>query len=109
VLVVANHTAYLDAAIFAAFLPERVGFAVNTHTAKRWWLRPLLKLVDAFPLDPANPMAAKTLIDKLKQNKKCMIFPEGRLTMTGSLMKIYEGPGMIADKSGAMILPIRID
>ncbi|MGB9152949.1 MAG: AMP-binding protein, partial [Alphaproteobacteria bacterium] len=60
-------------------------------------------------LDPTNPMATKTLIDQLKKNKKIMIFPEGRLTMTGSLMKVYEGPGMIADKSGAMVLPVRID
>jgi acyl-[acyl-carrier-protein]-phospholipid O-acyltransferase/long-chain-fatty-acid--[acyl-carrier-protein] ligase len=109
VLIVANHTAFLDAAIFAAFLPERVGFAVNTFTARSWWLRPLLKLVDAYPLDPTNPMATKTLIDQLKQDKKIMIFPEGRLTMTGALMKVYEGPGMIADKSRAMILPVRID
>ncbi len=109
VLVIANHTAFLDALIFAAFLPERVGFAVNTFTARRWWVKPALKLVDAFPIDPANPMATKTLIDRLKQGRKCMIFPEGRLTMTGSLMKIYEGPGMIADKSGAMVLPVRIE
>lgn len=54
-------------------------------------------------------MATKTLIDQLKQNKKIMIFPEGRLTMTGALMKVYEGPGLIADKSGAKILPVRID
>jgi acyl-[acyl-carrier-protein]-phospholipid O-acyltransferase/long-chain-fatty-acid--[acyl-carrier-protein] ligase len=109
VLIVGNHTAFLDAAIFAAFMPERVGFAVNTFIAQRWWARILLKLVDAYPLDPTNPMATKTLIDQIKQNKKVMIFPEGRLTMTGSLMKIYEGPGLIADKSGAMILPVRID
>jgi len=109
VLIVANHTAFLDAPIFAAFLPERVGFAVNTFIAKRGWARLLLKLVEAYPIDPTNPMAAKTLIDQLKKDKKIMIFPEGRLTMTGALMKVYEGPGMIADKSGAMILPVRID
>lgn len=109
VLVVANHTAFLDAPIFAAFLPGRVGFAVNSFIAQRWWLKPLLGMVDAFPIDPTNPMAAKTIIDRLKQDQKVMIFPEGRLTQTGSLMKIYEGPGMIADKSGAMILPVRID
>lgn len=109
VLIVANHTAFLDAAVFAAFLPEKVGFAVNTFIIKKWWLRLLLSLVDAYPLDPTNPMAAKGLINYLKQDKKVMIFPEGRLTMTGALMKIYEGPGMIADKSGAMLLPVRID
>ena len=109
VLVVANHSAYLDAPLLAAFLPGRVGFAINTFIAKRWWLRPMLKLVDVYLIDPTNPMAAKTLIDHLKQDKKIMIFPEGRLTTTGSLMKVYDGPGMIADKSGATILPVRID
>jgi acyl-[acyl-carrier-protein]-phospholipid O-acyltransferase/long-chain-fatty-acid--[acyl-carrier-protein] ligase len=65
--------------------------------------------VDAFPIDPSNPLATKSLIDLIKKDNKCMVFPEGRLTVTGALMKIYEGPGMIADKSGAQLLPIRID
>lgn len=109
VLLVANHTSFLDAALIAATLPEKITFAVNTHVAQRWWMKPLLALVDALPLDPTNPLATKTLIDTLKTGRKCMIFPEGRITVTGALMKIYEGPGMIADKSGAVLLPIRID
>ncbi len=109
VLLIANHTSFLDAALIAAFMPEKITFAINSHIAQKWWIRPLLSLVDALPLDPTNPMATKTLIDRLKHDGKCMIFPEGRITVTGALMKIYEGPGMIADKAGAKILPIRID
>ena len=109
VLIVANHTSFMDAILIAAFLPEKLSFAVNTHIAKQWWMKPALMLVDAFPVDPLNPLATKALIDLIKQDRKCMVFPEGRLTVTGALMKIYEGPGLIADKSGAVILPIRID
>ncbi len=109
VLIIANHTSFLDAALIAAFLPEKITFAVNTYIARVWWMQPFLALVDALPLDPANPLATKVLIDLLKKGARCMVFPEGRITGTGALMKIYEGPGMIADKSGAILLPIRIE
>jgi acyl-[acyl-carrier-protein]-phospholipid O-acyltransferase / long-chain-fatty-acid--[acyl-carrier-protein] ligase len=109
VLIVANHTSFLDAALLAVFLPDRLTFAINTEISKRWWIKPLLKIVDAFPLDPTNPYSLKSLIRYIEQDKRAAIFPEGRITVTGSLMKIYPGPGLVADKSGAMVLPVRID
>ncbi len=72
-------------------------------------MQPFLKLADTFPVDPTNPMAIKTLVDIVKSGRIGMIFPEGRITVTGSLMMVYEGPGLIADKARAKILPIRID
>jgi acyl-[acyl-carrier-protein]-phospholipid O-acyltransferase/long-chain-fatty-acid--[acyl-carrier-protein] ligase len=109
VLLVANHTSFLDALLLAVFMPDRLTFAINTEIARRWWMRPLSKLVDSFPLDPTNPYAVRALIRYIAQDRRAAIFPEGRITVTGSLMKIYPGPGLVADKSGAMLLPVRID
>lgn len=109
VLIVANHLSFLDAAMIAVFMPDKLMFAVNSHIAERWYFKPFLAMVKAFPLDPTNPMATKGIINEIKKDNKCVIFPEGRITVTGSLMKVYEGPGMIADKAAAKILPIRID
>ncbi len=109
VLIVANHMSLLDAPLLAAFLPEAAGFAINTQIAQRWWVRPLLHLVRAYRIDPTNPVAARTLIDELRRGRRIVMFPEGRLSVTGGLMKIYAGPGMIADHANATILPVRID
>ncbi len=108
-LIIANHTSFLDAALLASFLPDKVAFAINTHISRNPLFRPFLSLVEAIPIDPTNPMATKTLIAEVREGKKLVIFPEGRITLTGALMKIYPGPAMIADKTGADILPIRID
>ncbi|MEK6771277.1 MAG: AMP-binding protein [Pseudomonadota bacterium] len=109
VLVVANHTSFLDAALLMAFMPDRLTFAVNTYVARRWWVRLGLSLVDFLPLDPTNPYSLKTLVRYLQENRRAVIFPEGRITVTGSLMKIYHGPGLVADRSDATLLPVRID
>lgn len=109
ILIVANHTSFLDAALLAVFLPDRLTFAVNTYIAQAWWVKPLLSLVEFFPMDPTNPLSTKSLIKRLQRPGKAVIFPEGRITVTGSLMKIYQGPGLVADRSGAMLLPVRID
>jgi len=108
-LIIANHQSFLDAALLAVFLPGQPIFAINTFIAKVAAFRPFLSMVKTFPLDPTNPMATKGLIAELKKGGHVVIFPEGRITVTGSLMKVYEGPGMIADKADAQIIPVRLE
>lgn len=108
VLIVSNHVSFLDPLLLGVFLPDDITFAINTHISERWWLKPFLGLSKVFPIDPTHPMSLKELIRYLQQDTKVVIFPEGRITVTGSLMKIYDGPGMVADKADAIILPVRI-
>ncbi|MGH8553076.1 MAG: AMP-binding protein, partial [Methylococcales bacterium] len=109
VLIVANHVSYLDALLLGVFLPDPVTFAINTYIARKVWIKPFLSFCRVFPMDPTNPLSSKALIGYLKENQRAVIFPEGRITVTGSLMKIYDGTGLVAVKSKAVVLPIRID
>jgi acyl-[acyl-carrier-protein]-phospholipid O-acyltransferase/long-chain-fatty-acid--[acyl-carrier-protein] ligase len=109
VLIVANHTSFLDPFLMWLFFPDDITFAINTQIFKRWWIQPFLKFSQVFPMDPTHPMSLKNLIHHLQTDTKTVIFPEGRITVTGGLMKIYDGTGMVADKSEAAILPVRIN
>jgi acyl-[acyl-carrier-protein]-phospholipid O-acyltransferase/long-chain-fatty-acid--[acyl-carrier-protein] ligase len=108
-LIVANHASFLDPILLWAYLPDDVTFAINTHIAKKFWAKPALRFCRVLPVDTGNPMSVKTLTHYLKENQRVVLFPEGRITVTGALMKIYDGAGLIADKSDSPLLPVRID
>ncbi len=108
-VIIVNHVSFLDGVLIGAFLPKKPTFAIDTYMARKWWVRPFLWVVDYVAVDPTNPMATKTLINAVRKDHQVVIFPEGRITVTGALMKVYEGPGLIADKAQAPLLPIRID
>jgi acyl-[acyl-carrier-protein]-phospholipid O-acyltransferase / long-chain-fatty-acid--[acyl-carrier-protein] ligase len=108
-IIALNHVSFLDAALALSLTDKEPVFAIDHAIAQRWWVKPFLKLTKAMPLDPTKPMATRTLINAVKEGEMLIIFPEGRLTVTGSLMKVYDGAGLIADKSDAMVIPVRID
>ncbi|MCG3200415.1 MAG: Bifunctional protein Aas [Gammaproteobacteria bacterium] len=109
VLVVANHTSLLDGALLYLYLPRAPVFAVQTMWAGKWWIRPFLRLVETVPFEAHDPMAVKAMVRAIREHGTAAIFPEGRMTTTGALMKIYEGTAVIAEKAGATILPVAFD
>ncbi len=108
-IIALNHVSFLDAPLALSLLDKEPVFAIDHGIAQRWWVKPFLKITKAMPLDPTRPLATRTLINAVKSGETLIIFPEGRLTVTGSLMKVYDGAGLIADKSGAKVVPVKID
>ncbi|KAA5605165.1 acyl-[ACP]--phospholipid O-acyltransferase [Roseospira marina] len=108
-VVVANHLSYLDGPILAAWLPGAPMFAVHKQVAGKWWARPFMALIRRAEIEPGNPYALKAFIRAAKAGERCVIFPEGRLSVTGGLMKVYDGPAVVADTVDVPIVPVRID
>ena len=108
-LIVANHVSYLDGMLLAAFLPDLPVFVINTHVARQWWVKPFIAITRHISVDPTTPHYLKTLIQHIQGGERVAVFPEGRLSLTGALMKIYEGPALAADKADAALLPVYIE
>jgi len=106
---VANHVSFFDPVLLFAFLPGDPVFALNGHLYRNRLIRFLMRTADVMPFNPIEPGDIKELIAKVDGGRLCVIFAEGRVTESGGLMKIYEAPGLVADKSGAPLIPVWIE
>jgi acyl-[acyl-carrier-protein]-phospholipid O-acyltransferase/long-chain-fatty-acid--[acyl-carrier-protein] ligase len=108
-LIVANHQSFIDGVLLGAFLPFHPTYLVHRQIASKLHFKILLSFINHLVIDSTSPLAMKTVIGLLESGAPVVIFPEGRITVTGSRMKIYDGPAFAAAKSGAHVLPIQIE
>jgi acyl-[acyl-carrier-protein]-phospholipid O-acyltransferase / long-chain-fatty-acid--[acyl-carrier-protein] ligase len=108
-LIVANHESFIDGLLLAVFLPVDATFVVHTTVARNPVFARLLAFIPHLAVDSTSPLAIKLICKLVETGRPVVIFPEGRLTVTGSLMKVYDGAAFIAAKTGATIVPTRIE
>ncbi len=109
VVIACNHQSFLDPLILSVFIPQKPAFAMNVHQANKWYFSWVDLLIKTYKIDPLAPMSLKRLMTDVKKGAKLVIFPEGRITTSGGIMKIYDGTGRIIEKTGAVLLPVHID
>lgn len=109
VVIAPNHVSLADGVLLAAYLEGRPAIAIDVQQASNWYIRPFAKLANLYPIDHARPLAAKALVQRIASGERALIFPEGAITRTGALMKVYPGTAWVVDKSDAMVVPARIE
>lgn len=109
VLVASNHQSFLDPPLIGNLYQDEMVYLArkSLFTGFTRWL---YSQWNAIPVDQDRPDMAslKTIIRKLKEGHRVLVFPEGSRTLDGSLGEAAPGIGLIAAKSGATIQPIRI-
>ena len=108
-LIVANHESFLDGLLIGLLVPVDAMFVVHSQIANQPLFSFLLRFVPHLMVDSTSPLAMKQVIKLVETGRPVVIFPEGRITKTGSLMKVYDGAAFVAAKTAATIVPIRID
>ncbi len=110
VIVSINHTSYWDVPLVAAFMPRKLHYMAKRDLFKIPVLGSFMKWVGAFPVSrgKGDIGAIKTALDVLEQDKVVAIFPEGRRVLKGMAHSAKPGVALIAEKSGAPILPVAI-
>lgn len=110
VIVSINHTSYWDVPLVAAFMPRKLHYMAKRDLFKIPVLGSFMKWVGAFPVSrgKGDIGAIKTALDVLSQDKVVAIFPEGKRVLKGMSHSAKPGVALIAEKSGAPILPVAI-
>jgi acyl-[acyl-carrier-protein]-phospholipid O-acyltransferase/long-chain-fatty-acid--[acyl-carrier-protein] ligase len=105
VLLAPNHLTWIDWMFLVVVLEDDWRFVTSSATAKTSWLHTLFMVNSrTFPVDPASPYSAKHMAEHLQKGGRLVLFPEGRMSRTGALMKLYDGTGFLLHKTGAKVV-----
>jgi acyl-[acyl-carrier-protein]-phospholipid O-acyltransferase/long-chain-fatty-acid--[acyl-carrier-protein] ligase len=105
VLLVPNHLSWLDWLFVGVCLDDDWKFVTSSTTAQTSWLhRKIMVNSMTFPIDPSSPYAARRMAEFLQKGGRLVLFAEGRLSHTGTLMKLFDGTGFLLHKTHAKVI-----
>lgn len=105
VLLIPNHVSWLDWLFLWSQLDEDWKFVTSSITAQTSLLHRWIMLNRyTFPIDTNSPYAVKRMAEFLEGGGRLVLFAEGRLSRTGTLMKIFDGTGFLLFKTRAKVI-----
>lgn len=117
VLLCGNHASHLDAPAILAALPRDVALRASTAAAKDIfadypWRNLLSRLTTgsvAIEREAEFAKGLRVLEEVLHDGLPLVLFPEGKRSYAGELLPFKPGAAMLSIRTGAPIVPIRLD
>jgi acyl-[acyl-carrier-protein]-phospholipid O-acyltransferase/long-chain-fatty-acid--[acyl-carrier-protein] ligase len=105
VLLLPNHTSWWDWLFLGVCLDKDWRFVTSATTARLSWAHRLVMVNRrTFPVENDSPYAVKHMAEYLQRGGRLVLFPEGRLSPTGCLMKLFDGTGFLIHKTKAKVV-----
>src|SRR5208282_901162 len=100
-----NHLSWIDWLFLWVCLDEDWKFVTSSISAQTSWLhRKLMINHYTLSIDTNSPYAVKRMAEFLKDGGRLVLFAEGRLSRTGTLMKLFDGTGFLLNKTKAKVI-----
>lgn len=111
VLLVANHSSYLDPPLVGISTRRWVGFLAQAGLAGfaplRWWMAQVgVTLIDR---NAPSKDAMRLVADNLAAGQAVGIFPEGTRSRDGSVSAFRTGVEFLVRRTGAAVVPVGLD
>ncbi|MGI6449311.1 MAG: lysophospholipid acyltransferase family protein [Desulfitobacteriia bacterium] len=109
-IVASNHVSMWDPVIVGCALPRQVFFIAKEELFDKPFLGKILAGLGAFPVKrgQGDIGAIKKSLAVLKAGNILGIFPEGTRSQSGAIQEAMSGIVLIAEKSKAPIIPVKI-
>ena len=105
VLLVPNHVSWLDWLFLGAVLDDDWKFVTSSTTANTSWIHRKMMLGSrTFPVNMSSAYAVRDMAEFLERGGRLVLFAEGRISVTGSLMKLFDGTGFLIRKTNAKVI-----
>jgi 1-acyl-sn-glycerol-3-phosphate acyltransferase len=110
VIVIGNHTSYLDPVLVGAFIPRRIVFMSKKENFKNPIARFVVLSYGVFSVDRGNvDRSAIARTDEVLEAEGALgMFPEGHRSETGQLQRAKAGTALVALRHNAPLLPVSI-
>lgn len=109
ILLMGNHTSFLDWAMLQIACPRHIHFVMEKHYYNKWYLRKILDLFGVIPISAtASKEALQSIHRYLNAGHVVALFPEGRISRNGHLSEFQKGFEIAIRDTNAVIVPFYI-